>query len=113
MKKLNIFSEIVPGKQIIYNKVVDSEGKPILDKYGHEQYEADYSEFDDMTRKCPCCEAEYTFKLPALIASGDFGVIGVNGLGIGFNCKYCGMPIVVCANSEYNYENPPLTETPT
>ena len=96
-----------------YEYMEDDKGAPILDKYGHEQLSTDYSEFPDIKRKCPCCGAEYSFKLPELIASGDFCTIGVNGLGIGFNCAYCQMPIVVCANSEYNYENPPITETPT
>jgi predicted RNA-binding Zn-ribbon protein involved in translation (DUF1610 family) len=51
------------------------------------------------------CLAKYKFKIPALIAAGDATKIGVNDLGIGFNCPNCGMTIVVCAGSNYTYED--------
>lgn len=97
-----------PDYKVIKTRIEDGEGNPILDKYGHEQFTYDYSQFDakKFKRKCPICGAEYEINVPELMANHhELSLLNVNGYCIGFTCQ-CGWQIPIAANSEMNFEDP-------
>jgi phage FluMu protein Com len=90
----------------------DEHGNPKVDQYGNPIMKNDYSEFPYITRKCPSCGAIYKTRIPELLDTEYAGYISINGeIGLGFLCPHCKMPIVVCANTGYMFENPPIDDS--
>ena len=101
-----------PEYKIKVVPVLDEKGKQKVDQYGHLLFENDYSEFPYITRKCSACGAVYKVRIPELLDTEYAGYISINGeIGLGFNCPNCKMPIVVCANTGYMFENAPKDDS--